>query len=154
MKPFSAMNNSELGLAVDEKKALPDMILKRHIFDAQREMVRAHSDLMYNSLRNGGRVSEVDEYKLKSAVLNLFGMIGEMAFENGYFNLNGKTMFKKTDYQYMQDLLYLKPLDNDHDKAVKKLIRLAQYNLNLLHRLNLTNLLIDNSTDDPGIETY
>ena len=154
MKPFSSMNNAELGVAVEEKKALPDMILKRHIFDAQRDMVRTHSDLMYNSLRNGGRVSEIDEYKLKSAIINLFGMIGEMAYENGYFNLNDKTTFKKTDYEYMQELLYLKQLDNDHDLAVKKLIRLAQYNLNLLHRLNLTNLLIDNSSDDPGIETY
>jgi len=154
MKPFSSMNNAELGLAVEEKKALPDMILKRHIFDAQREMVRVHSDLMYNSLRNGGRVSEIDEYKLKSAIINLFGMIGEMAFENGYFNLNGIKLFKKSDYEYMQDLIYLRSLDISHDVAVKKLIRLAQYNLNLLHRLNLTNLLIDNSGEDMGIETY
>lgn len=154
MKAFSRMNDGELNNAVDEKKALPDMVLKRHIFDAQRAMVDAHSTLMYNRSRNGNVVNDNDLYLLKSKIVSLFGMIGEMARENGYYNLNDVTTNFKSDYEFMQDLLYLRRLSKYRDKEIDIVIRLVQYNLNILHRLNLTNLLIDIEADESSIELY
>ena len=124
----------------DIQRAFPDMNLKNHIYDSMNELKEAHKKLMLNKMRNGGRVNPMDEYAFKVAILGVFYFIGEMARQNGFVYVNdqpdSRRKFVKSDYEYMQDLINFKDLDIDI------LVRLSVYNLNCLHRCNISNLLI------------
>ena len=125
---------------IDTQKAFPDMNLKNHIYDAMNELKEAHKRLMLNKMRNGGRDNPMDVYAFKVAILGVFYFISEMSKQNGFIYLDDKPSpsrkFIKSDYDYMLDLFSFKDLD------IEILVRLSLYNLNCLHRCNLSNLLI------------
>ncbi len=125
---------------IDTQKAFPDMNLKNHIYDAMNELKETHKRLMLNKMRNGGHTNPLDIYAFKCAILGVFYFIGEMSKQNGFVYLDNtkdpRLKFKKSDYDYMIDLMNFKDLDIDI------LIRLSLYNLNCLHKCNISNLLI------------
>jgi hypothetical protein len=141
-KPLSKLDAEDLADDVfEEKKALPDLVLKRYIFEAQNNMIVAHKVLLMNRNRNGGHTNPLDVTVLKSTLISLFSFVNEMAKENKYLYLDDipHPIYNKrfTDYALMIKLIYFEDLD------INTLIRLYLYNLNILHRLNLTNLFLD-----------
>lgn len=149
MKPYSSMNRTELNTAVDEKKALPDMVLKRIIFEAKANMLETCREMMYNALRNNGTYNPNDAYRFRTAIAVVWYHINEMSRDNGYINLNSMPEIgQKSDFERMQDLTYGKKL------KVKTLIRLSEYVTYCLHKLNLTDLRISNETDEHSEDTY
>lgn len=98
MKPKSLMDRSELNDAVDDKKALPDMILKRIIFEAEDRMNKAEAVLVYNRLKSGGIVNQLDLFRLRVAILELWRLVGQMALDVKIHNLYTSKTYDSDDY--------------------------------------------------------
>jgi hypothetical protein len=151
-KALSRMTRNEVNEEVDAKRALPDLVLKRVIFEAQERMYDAETTLMYNQLRNNGMTNDSDIYRFRVCILKLFRLIGEMAKEGGCLGLppNGKhPLYDRYDWELlMDDLAYGKPF------KLHMLIRFSAYLTFALHTLNLTNLLISEGTDVMDEESF
>jgi hypothetical protein len=143
------MNREELGDASDDRKALPDMILKRIIFESQDRMNKAESALVFNRLKSGGYNNPLDMFRLRVAILECWRLIGEMALDVKIRNLYDKQMYDGVDDCELMDRLY-----SNKDVNVKMLHHLSGYVQNCLHRLNLTNLLMDNIPFDSDVNSY
>jgi len=153
MKPFSQMSRQELDVAVDQRKALPDMILKRIIFDAQNEMNDFEKKLSKSRLQNNGFVNPNDVINLRVAIGKLFRLIGEMCKDVKVLSFDGvPRIFRRNvlinDYDLCFVLLHGEPLD------IHTILHLCSYMNYCLHKLNLTNLLIDNQGSEESIDTY
>jgi hypothetical protein len=146
-KPYSNMNRSELNDSVNDKKALPDMVLKRIIFEAQDRMNKAEANLVYNRLKSVN-VNPLNIFRFRIAILECWRLIGEMALDVKILNLYENKYYDVDDCELVLRLYSKNPISTD------KLHHLAGYINHCLHVLNLTNLLIDNipMSDDP--ETY
>lgn len=154
--PFKAksnMNREELTAAIDEKKALPDMVLKRVYFTAQEAMNIAESNLMLNYYKSGGFWNDFDIYRFRSSILVVFRLISGMINEAGVTSWpNSETpsiLIKnkvKTDFDLCLKLVRYARLD------VFTLIHLCGYLNWTLHEIGLTNLLIDNREKEINIE--
>jgi hypothetical protein len=150
-KAPSELNRKELNDAVDDKKALPDLVLKRIIFQSQEELYDSETKLMYNQMRNNGMVNDNDTYRFRVSILKLFRLVSQMALENGCTCLPGgpDKMYNKDDWNLIQeDLAYSKPF------SVKMLVRFSAYLTFVLHALNLTNLLISTGFSAKSEDTY
>lgn len=153
--PKSQMNREELTNAVDDKKALPDLVLKRVYFNAQEQMNIAESNLMLSYYKSGGYFNDLDVFKLRSSILVLFRLISGMINEAKQYNWgNSETplILKKnrvsSDFELCLRLTRYAPLD------VFTLIHLSGYLNFCLHELGLTDLLIDNNMKEINIEDY
>ena len=153
--PKSQMNREELTNAVDEKKALPDLVLKRVYFNAQEQMNIAESNLMLGYYKSGGYFNDLDVFKLRSSILVLFRLISGMINEAKQYNWgNSETplILKKnrvsSDFELCLRLTRYASLD------VFTLIHLSGYLNFCLHELGLTDLLIDNNMKEINIEDY
>lgn len=151
-KAFQKMDREELENAVDQKTALPDMVLKRQYFQAQESMTLAEAKLMFGFFQNDGFYNELDVYRFRSAILGVFrpisGMIEEAKVWNWIAIESPLVLAKnrvKTDYDLCLKLTNYAPLD------VSTLIHLAGYLHFCLHRLGLTNLLLDTSDGEYDI---
>lgn len=152
-KAISRMNRQELNDAVDQKKALPDMVLKRIFFNAQENMTNAESNLMLNYYKNQGFFVENDVYRFRSSILTCFRLISGMIYEAKVMNWYSKEKDKihkinrvSSDYELCVKLTRYSMLD------VPTLIHLAGYLNYCLHELGLTNLLIDNKDHEIELE--
>ena len=147
-KPKSHMTREELDSAVDDKKALPDMILKRIIFEAQDRMNKAESQLVYNRLKSAGFNSPLDVIRFRTSILECWRLIGEMALE-----VNIRNLFKDKTYE-LDDCDLILRLYSNRIVSIDRLHHLAGYIQHCLHVLNLTNLLIDSIPFDADESTY
>jgi hypothetical protein len=136
MKPKSMMDRSELNDSVDKGKALPDMILKRIIFEALDRMNKAEAVLVYNRLKSSGITNQLDVFRLRVAILECWRHIGEMSLEVKCINLYRSQIYGVDDCELITKLYSDKPMNID------KLHHLVGYIVHCLHVLNLTNLLI------------
>lgn len=148
MKANSHLDRSELNKAVDDRKALPDMILKRIIFEAQDRMNKAESVLVYNRLKTGGYFNNLEIYRFRISILEVWRLIGEMALDVKILNLFSEKVYEVNDCELMLRLYSNKPMN------IHLLHHLAGYVTHCLHVLNLTNLLIDEVSYDVDASAY
>lgn len=152
-KSFSRMDRDELSNAVDEKKALPDMILKRLYFNAQEQMCLCEQVLMNNYFRNGRFYNELDSIRFRGSILVLFRLISGMLLDakvltwrTSGFNVILAKNRVESDYELCLKLTNYAQLDVD------TLIHLAGY-LNFgLHQLGLTDLLMNEDIKEIDIK--
>ena len=148
-KPKSQYTRQELNDAVDDRKALPDMILKRIIFEAQDRMNKAEAALVYNRLKTGGYENKLDVFRLRVSILECWRLIGEMALDVKIKNINDRRTYPDFDDYQLVERLY-----SSKDVKSSMLHHLVAYLQHCLHKLNLTNLLIDNIPFDSDESTY
>lgn len=151
MKAKSQYSDEELKNLVDEKKALPDMVLKRYIFDAQHRMSDCERMLVYNYYRNGKNYNPLDKLRFRLSILECWRLIGEMTLEVKLRNLNGKRTYDVDDCDL---ILRLYETNDYRPMSVPMLHHLCSYINHALHVLNLTNLLIDSIPFDSSEEDY
>lgn len=151
MKAKSEMNREELVNAVDNKKAYPDMVLKRLYFDAMESMIEAESQLMYGFYLNGNQYNELDVFRLRSKILKLFGLIKDMIKSNGCLSWDddkrGFILAKygvKNDYELCLRLTKYAHLDVD------SLTHLSGYLSFCMFSSGLTDLLMDSDVREPN----
>lgn len=154
-KPNSLMDREELTNAVDEKKALPDLVLKRVYFNAQEQMNIAESNLMLGYYKSGGYFNDLDVYKLRSSILVLFRLISGMINEAKQYNwANSETPLILRKNRVSSDFELCLRLTRYAQLDVFTLIHLSGYLNYCLHVLGLTDLLIDNNMKEINIEDY
>jgi hypothetical protein len=152
-KPNSEKSVDELSDDVDKKKALPDLVHKRNIIDAFKEMSASESIMMFNYLKNGRNFNDLDAYRYRSCVLMVFNMIMGMIPEAGCLSLKigGNPLFLvknnvKNEYELAIRMKDYAELD------IKTIIYINKYLHYCLTEMNLTNLLINNvSVDDEDL---
>ena len=152
-KPFSSMNRAELNDSVNEKKALPDMVLKRIYFEAQEKMNLAEAALMLNYYKSGNNWNQNDIHRFRASILVVFRLISGMIKDAKIMKwVNSETPFilrknrVENDFELCLRLIRYSPMD------VFTLVHLSGYLNFCLHELGLTDLLVDNSATEINIE--
>lgn len=151
-KAKSQMNRDELTNAVDDKKALPDLVLKRVYFNAQESMNNAEADLMTGYYRSGGFWNPNDTYRFRSSILVVFRLIGGMINSARVYNwVNDETRLILQKNRVKNDFELCLRLTRYASMDVPTLVHLSGYLNFCLHELGLTDLLIDNSAQEIDI---
>lgn len=148
-KPISEMNFEELNKAIDEKKALPDLIQKRIIFMRKKEMIDAREVLQLSALKNNGYINPIHKDEFRVKIVSVFLEVIDMVREAGIINLNNIQSGNKPDFDLMLDLIYERDVMRGTPLTVKALIHLCLYVTYCLHRLNLTNLFFEENFIQP-----
>lgn len=143
------MNFAELNTAIDEKKALPDLIQKRIIFVRKKEMIDAREALQLNALKNNGYINLSYKNEFRVKIVSCFLEVIDMIREADIRNLNNIQLGNKTDFELMNDLIFEKDIMNGSPFSVRNLLHLCLYVTYCLHRLNLTNLFFDEEYIQP-----
>ncbi len=153
IKSHSAMNRDELNNAVDDKKALPDMVLKRIYFSAQESMNLAESALMAGYYKNGNVWNPNDIMKFRTSILVVFRLISGMINSVKVYNwVNSETPFILRKNRVNNDFELCLRLTRYAQLDVFALIHLSGYLNFCLHELGLTDLLIDNQIAEIDIK--
>ena len=124
------MDSSELYDDVSEKKAIPELILKQNIINAQDSMLLYERNMM-NNFRYRNRFYKVDIINFEGSIVLLFGFLKEMIKDSGLKTDNDKKIYS---------LLLKAELGKLFSAVV--LIHLKNFLIRYLHILNLTNLFI------------
>jgi hypothetical protein len=146
------MSRDEVYDAVDKKQAMPDLVMKRYIFDDFHNMVNYQALLQHNFYKNGKVFNDLDIYRFRASILKLFSWVKYMAQDNGCINnkVRPKTyLLRKYKVANDYELCFL--LEEYAIMDVTVLTHISSYIQYVLHELKLTNLLIDNgfqSNDD------
>lgn len=123
---------------VMKQQAIPEIRFKLDIFDHRRNIIESERTLQRQRLLNNNNVSENQLSDFKVSLICLFNDLKYMIIEKG---LNQGNFKHKYDLTEQLELLQLK-------MNLTQLLIVKNYLLECLHRLNLTNLLIDNSMND------
>lgn len=142
-KPVSEMNEEELNTAIDEKKALPDLIQKRIIFVRKKEMIDAREVLQTTAMKNNNYVSPLHKIVFRNKIVSCFLEIIDMVREAGIRSLGSINSYNKDDFDMMQDLIFERDIRRGRPYSTEVLLHLCLYVTYCLHRLNLTNLFYD-----------
>jgi hypothetical protein len=118
---------------VSEKKAIPELILKRDIFEAESAMLLAERVLM-NNFRRYGKFFDDDKINFEGNIILLFGFIKYMIIDAKIKPVDKLTYFK------------MLRLESGARLPVPDLILLKNFLLSELHVLNLANLFVSNGS--------
>jgi hypothetical protein len=128
-KFLDSMDKDELFDDVVEKKALPELVLKQNILNAQDTLLISERVLM-NNRRTYGRYFRQDVNIFAGNIVLVFSFIKYMVLDKGLKNEKDQNVFKK-----------IIQLEKGNDFEVKDLLIFKNFILKYLHLLNLTNLL-------------
>lgn len=136
-KPKSALMNDDIDLAnaVEKGTALPDMIRKKHIYDAHKAVSEAEKELLFFKFKNPGVNHIRQSYNLRVCILECWRMIDEMVYESEVRNFHDEKRFEVDDMELMTRLYSSKPI---RDEVLHHLVSYLDY---CLHKINITNLL-------------
>lgn len=117
---------------VSEKKAIPELILKGNILQAQDKMLISERNMMNNFRASGYKRFYANDVIIFSGdIVLLFGFIKQMILDSGLKSENDKNTYKR-----------LLELENGVYYGTKSLISFKNFLLKYLHLLNLTNLFV------------
>jgi len=124
-------------ISFEEKKALPELLLKQQIAIVDRGLViQAYKVLERNKRMNCGIVSQQDKATFESELAGLFLDIKVMIqSKKRYSTMNN---YEKENFTNLSSLV----MGNANFK-VPELVTMMNYMMRMLHDLNLTNLLIN-----------
>lgn len=148
-KPISEMNIDELNIAIDEKKALPDLIQKRIIFMRKKEMIDARERLQESALKNNGYINYIHKIEFRQKIISCFLEVIDMVREAGITTLDNIQYGEKNDFEMLMDMIYEIDIKTRKPYSVRTLTHLCLYVTYCLHRLNLTNLFYDEQYIQP-----
>lgn len=114
---------------VVEKKAMPELILKANILQAQDLMLNTERKVMTN-YRFSGAFFKSDEVEFAGTICLLWGFIKQMVIDYGV---------SKDDVAEYKDILLL---ERGRSFNLFRLIDLKNFLLKYLHLLNITNLFV------------
>jgi len=128
-------------------EAHPELILKKNIIDALKNICVSEENYSRSKRLNGGSANPRYKYELEGSLIYLWNMVKEMAKAKGIISRNstkneGTTIPKGSDYELMVKLEYHK-----RELTIDELLNLKNYLEFILHKINLTNLLIGASLD-------
>lgn len=151
--PFQGGFRGGMPTLVNDGKALPDMNLKNHIYNAKLDVVIAERRLNKYSLMNRGVPNPNHLIEFRICLISLFHYVSEMAFANKILNYHGVPTLRYRG-SFISDFDMFSHVINGESFDVRTLIHLFQYLDFVLHELNLTDLRIDNSVDDSSIDSF
>ena len=123
------MNEGDIYDDVAEKKALPELILKQNILNAEDIMLMSERKLM-NNFRYRRQYFKNDLIEFEGNILLLFGFIKRMILDIG---LKKNTMDHKI-------FLLLNEAERGRQFDANTLITFKNFLLKYLHKINITNL--------------
>lgn len=112
---------------VENKKALPELILKANILQAEDQMLLKERDMM-NNYRLFKKFDRHSVSEFEGSIILLFGFIKQMIIDKGY----------KGD-----EVVFKKMIALEHGASFKNpvmLLELKDFLLKYLHIINITNL--------------
>lgn len=128
----------------DEKKAYPELMLKQQIAIVDRgKVIEAYKELERNRKMNGGVVNLNDKSMFEAELSGLFLDVRNMiCAKKKYSSMNE---YEKDCFFKLSELVKGK-----ENLQVSELIKMMNFLFNMLHLLNITNLLMNerDSFDD------
>lgn len=130
-KYLDSLDSNDIYDDVREKKALPELILKQNILNAQDVMLISERKMM-NNFRYRNKFFKNDLIEFEGNIILLFGFIKRMILDTG---------LKKDSYDYK---IFKLICDAERGKQfdAKYLIIFKNFLLKNLHTINITNLFI------------
>lgn len=123
-------------LTYEDKKALPELLLKQQIAITDRGLViNAFKTLEKNKRMNNGQVNQVDKAVFEAELAGLFLDIKTMIQSKK--KLANMTEFERTNFMNLSKLVR-----GESNYRLQDLVAMMNYLVWMLHDLNLTNLLI------------
>jgi hypothetical protein len=121
-------------------------ILKRSIIDAMIRVGRKEADLTRNTKINNGYINPMYKIDFSISIIYLWNLIKGMARQKGIYsryseNVKGSSP-KGSDYDLITILEYDK-----RELSINELRDLKNYCEDILHKLKITNLLIETNLD-------
>lgn len=129
-KFLNTTDSEQLYDDVEEKKAIPELILKADILKAEEAVLLLERRLM-NVYRRYRTYSAADKADLEGAMVLLFSYVKDMIEEKGIL---------KDERDLWDDML---SLERGASFKLSRLLSLKNYLLKNLHRLGITNLLLN-----------
>jgi len=131
----SLNKNSNEG-SFEDKKALPELLLKQQIAITDRgAVISSFKELEKNKRMNCGRIDVADKAIFESELAGLFLDLKDMIKSKKSYK--SMTVYERTNYERLVGLVTGKT-----NFGLPELIQMMNYLLMMLHSLNLTNLLI------------
>ena len=128
---LDSMDSGDIYDDVREKKALPELILKQNILNAEDVMLMSERKMM-NSFRYRNTYFRNDLIEFQGNILLLFGFIKRMILDIGLSK-------KSIDYQIY---LLLYRAERGRQFNAPELITFKNFLLKYLHKINITNLFM------------
>jgi len=128
---LDSLDSNDIYDDVKEKKALPELILKQNILNAQDVMLMSERKLM-NNYRYTRNYSKQDLIEFEGNILLLFGFIKRMILDIG---------ISKDSNDFKIFMLMCKA-ENGRQFDAKPLIIFKNFLLKYLHKINITNLFM------------
>lgn len=125
------MDRGDIYDDVLEKKALPELILKQNILNAEDSMLISERKLM-NNFRSYRKYFRQDLVEFEGNILLLFGFIKRMVLDIG---------IKKSSPDY-QVFVLLCRAERGRQFSAPELITFKNFLLKYLHKINITNLFM------------
>lgn len=132
---LSTTDGADIYDDVVEKKALPELILKGNILEAQDTLLLSKRSLMQNFYTQGRFFNE-DIISFKVNLLFLWDFISQMVLDQG---------IETDDKRYF--IIISKLQMGKNDIKVKDLIYTSDFLMKCLHKLNITNLFQSKGSD-------
>lgn len=143
-KPTKFLNadlntHEEIGGAILDKKALPEIRFKFDLFVAHSDLMKAIHTMRYNTSLNNGRSSPQDVARVKGHLCSLFGYLKYMILEKCNF------MYKEKMERFKNQWLTFHKINNLYNTSKKvsdkDCYEMCDFLFFWMHELNLTNLL-------------
>jgi len=128
---LDSLDRNDLYDDVKEKKALPELILKQNILNAQDVMLMSERKLM-NNFRATGKYFKQDLIEFEGNIVLLFGFIKRMILDIGISK-------NSSDYKIY---LFLVEAEKGRQFNASALIMFKNFLLKYLHKINITNLFM------------
>lgn len=135
---------------VSSGEAIPAIdVLKRSIVESLLVISVKESELMRSKILNNGNASPTRKVDFGCSLVYAFNLIKGMVRAKGIYDRWDKLTPTnvKTDPPKSSDYGLMEELENGTDLTVAQLIGLKNYLLYCLHKLKLTNLLIEMEMD-------
>jgi hypothetical protein len=127
---LDSLDSSSLYDDVGEKKAIPELILKQNIINAQDSMLLYERQMM-SHFRSRGKFYREDIVAFESSLILLFGFLKEMIKDSGLKTENDRLVYK----------IFIRAERGEVFKP-DTLLGLKNFLLRYLHLLNITNLIV------------
>jgi hypothetical protein len=128
---LDSLDSGDIYDDVKEKKALPELILKQNILNAQDIMLTSERKLM-NGYRYNRRFARQDLIEFEGNIILLFGFIKRMILDKG---------LKKGSIDH-KVFVHLCNAEKGSQYRAEHLIVFKNFLLKYLHEINITNLFM------------
>lgn len=130
-KYLDSLDSDDIYDDVKEKKALPELILKQNILNAQDVMLMSERRMM-NNFRSRGIYYKDDLIEFQGNILLLFGFIKRMILDIGFSK-------DSDDFKIFKSLCIA---ERGKQFKASNLITFKNFLLKYLHKINITNLFM------------